>query len=339
MNLKGWRRIFLDDRWLLKYNRHILVEKGQVPVTVCVAAMFGGSSIIGASDRMLTAGDVEFEPQQTKIIGLTTSIALMVAGDSSMQAEVLQNLWAATKMKIDSAPDVWLDVRYVVEKYSDFYNEARFRRAERSILAPLGLNNESFISKQREMDPGLVRQISTELLNFESPTIQVIFTGLDNSGPHIYVAHNGDISCRDNVGFAAIGAGYWHANSQMMFAGHTRFKLFPETLLLVFSAKKRAEVAPGVGKATDMFMISGLGSYVQVDDHHLMELEKIYKAEQARERRAAIKARESANRYVEEITRASTAKEQATIPQDSRGDASANKKELRDITEGNRSEN
>lgn len=329
---------FLDTDYRLNYNRCHQSKREKIPVTVCIAAILDNNSIMGASDRMLTAGDIEFEPQQTKIVGLTTSIAAMVAGDSSMQAEILQNLWVATKEKIDPDPSVWLDVRYVVEKYSDYYNEARFRRAERSILAPLGLNNDLFIKRQREMDPGLVRQISAELLNFEPPGISVIFAGIDNSGPHIYVTNGGNIACRDNVGFAAIGAGYWHANSQMMFAGHTRYKSFPETLLLVFSAKKRAEVAPGVGEATDMFMIGpNLGSYIAIAEHHLLELNKIYKAEQKREQRAAINAKESANKYVQEIIGATTAKEQATIAPDSGGDTPTDEKELRDIAERNQS--
>lgn len=57
-------------------------------MTVCVAAISQSSTgtglmITGASDRMLTAGDIEFEPEQSKIQPLTNSIALMLAGDSA----------------------------------------------------------------------------------------------------------------------------------------------------------------------------------------------------------------------------------------------------------------
>jgi polyribonucleotide nucleotidyltransferase len=115
--------------------------------------------------------------------------------------------------------------------------------------------------------------------------------------------------------------------------------LFPETLLLVYSAKKRAEVAPGVGEATDMFGMSpNLGSYFEIGEHVIANLEKIYQIEQKRERRAAIKAKESVEKYVQALTRAKPPEEQASPMPDSGGDAPPDEKELRDNTEGNQSE-
>jgi hypothetical protein len=70
-------------------------------VTVCVAAMGQfpldaqltlGPLVVGASDRMITAGDVQFEPQQTKIAQLTSSLALMVAGDTDLQTEIIADV-------------------------------------------------------------------------------------------------------------------------------------------------------------------------------------------------------------------------------------------------------
>ncbi len=127
------------------------------------------------------------------------------------------------------------------------------------------------MSRQQEMAPELVRQLATELINFVPPRVATIFAGIDAFGAHIYSAQNGDVTCQDGVGFAAIGAGYWHADSQFMFAGHTRTRPMPETLLLSYSAKKRAEVAPGVGEGTDMFFIGpALGSYTLVGEHVLV---------------------------------------------------------------------
>lgn len=306
--------------------------KGKISVTVCIATVCGGNTIIiGAADRMITAGDIEFEPQQTKIIQLSNSIAVMIAGDSSMQAEIIQKVYADVGARIKTEPTNWWNVADVAGLYNQYYADARFKRAERDILFPLGLNRNTFISRQKEMDPKLVSQLATELINFVPPSISAIFTGVDNTGPHIYIAENGSINCQDLVGFSAIGVGAWHANSQIMFAGHDRWKLVPETLLLAYSAKKRAEVAPGVGEATDMFTIGpALGSFTYIGDHVLIKLKEIYEAEQKREMKANLKARSSVNEYVEEIAKAATAKEQAKIPLDSGGDTSANKKELGD---------
>ncbi|MBV9732655.1 MAG: hypothetical protein JO275_07735, partial [Verrucomicrobia bacterium] len=114
-------------------------------VTVCVAAISQDSTgqglmMTGASDRMLTAGDIEFEPEQSKIQPLTTSIALMLAGDSAIQREIVQSVFFDVVARIKSEPKNWWKVSDVAELYVRYFNEAKLRRAETEILAPLGLN-------------------------------------------------------------------------------------------------------------------------------------------------------------------------------------------------------
>jgi hypothetical protein len=300
-----------------------------INVTVCVAAIFNGTSVVGASDRMLTAGDIEFEPQQSKVFQLTSSISVMVAGDSSLQMEIILNVKNEVNNRIDENPKEWWSVKDIAELYEKYYLQARTKRAESKILAPLGIDHNTFVSRQREMDSGLVQQIAAELINFQLSAVEAIFTGVDNSGIHIYVVSNGHTTCQDAVGFAAIGVGAWHASSQLMFAGHNKYKPFPETLLSVYFAKKRAEVAPGVGEATDMFWIGpALGSYSVFGDHVLERLKEIYKDEQEREQEAAIKARESIYQYVDEIAKAAEASvEQEAITADGRASPSPDEKE------------
>src|SRR6185503_16702737 len=68
------------------------------------------------------------------------------------------------------------------------------------------------------------------------------------------------------------------AQSQLMFAKHWRGRPLAETLLLTYSAKKHAEVAPGVGKDTDMVIVGPrLGDNVSPMGAHVMdELERVY---------------------------------------------------------------
>jgi 20S proteasome alpha/beta subunit len=286
-------------------------------MTVCVAAMCNQHTIIAASDRMLTAGDVQFEPQQSKIVTLSSSIAALTAGDAGMQAEIFHQVRRDVTARIEADPEHWLMVREVADLYSQYCAQVRLRRAESAILAPLGLTAETYLSRQQQLAAALVQQIATELINFSAPSVAAIITGIDPSGAHIYVADNATITCHDTVGFAAVGAGYWHADSQFMFAGHTRARPMPETLLLTYSAKKRAEVAPGVGSGTDMFMVGpSLGSYFPVGEHVLDELEAIYQATQQTIRSAEQDAELMVNAYVEELTAASTPKEQSAATED-----------------------
>src|SRR5258708_25020382 len=114
-------------------------------MTICVAAMSdGGDRVFGASDRMLTGRDVEFEPSQTKIIGLTRSIAILIAGDTAMQIEVMYGVSSNVKSRVQTQPDNWWNVSDVADLYSRYYNQARSRRSENAILTPLGLTGASY---------------------------------------------------------------------------------------------------------------------------------------------------------------------------------------------------
>lgn len=289
-------------------------------MTVCVAAIAEDNIILGASDRMITAGDVEFEPPQTKVIFLTSSIAVMIAGDASLQLEILYEVREVVQNRVTAEPTNWWRVRDVAGLCFDHFKMAKRTSVESAILDPLGLDYNSFIKLQKNLSPDLVDKIASEILNFEMEEIETIVTGVDPTGAHIYTVTNNGIRCRDSAGFAAIGAGYWHANSQFMFAGHSRTKPVPQTLLLTYAAKKRAEVAPGVGSATDMFWIGPtVGTSFPVGEHVVNKLGEIY----GEIRTASTVAQESAytevTKYVTELSASSTTEAQSSLPEASDG--------------------
>ncbi len=271
-------------------------------MTVCVAALCSGGNILGASDRMRTAGDVEFEPESSKIYAITNSIALMIAGDSSLHMALIYGLNHWTTQRIKEKPTEWIPVSELAQKYHALYLEEKSRRAEARVLGPLGLTLDTFIQRQNQMAPSFISDLTREILNFEMPPIEAIVTGLDMSGAHVYVVTNSEVTCRDDVGFAAIGVGYWHANSQFMFAGHHRAAPLPETLLLTYAAKRRAEVAPGVGVGTDMITIGPqVGSYREIDKGIVDELKKIYKRTRLRTTSALKISNREVNEYVQKL--------------------------------------
>lgn len=247
-------------------------------MTVCVATIFDNKSIIGASDRMLTSGVIEFQPNQSKVWQLTTSIAVMVAGDIGIQSEMFQKVAPVVYDRIKAEPNNWWKVEDVAELYSKYHSELRSKRAEQEILLPLGLDQNTFIKRQQEMSPEWIKSISPKLLGFQLPETEVICAGIDSTGPHLYLIENGKISCNDQVGFGSIGIGRWHSNSHLMVSGHTRSSPGSTALLITHQAKKKAEVAPGVGTKTDMFMIGPqLGSIMEIQREWIDTLDKIYK--------------------------------------------------------------
>jgi len=134
-----------------------------VPVTVCIAAIHDGNCILGAADRMLTAGDIQFQPEQSKIYPITTSIVAMISGDVSLHAEIYLDVVATVKSRLAVDSSTWVPVKNVVREYEKSYAEIKRVRAERDLLAPLGLTSESFLSKQSEMQGDIVSKLVSEI--------------------------------------------------------------------------------------------------------------------------------------------------------------------------------
>ncbi len=291
-------------------------------MTVCVAAICENRMVVGASDRLITAGDIQFEPSQTKIYQLTTTIGVMVSGDNLLNDEILKGVTADMNASITAQPDVWVGVEEAAELYRKYYQIAFLKRVEGSILAPLNLDRNTFITQQKLMDSDLVTKLARDILNFEpsSEGVEVIVAGVDASGPHLYVCNGSDIHCWDNPGFAAVGKGYWHAQSQLMFAGHAGARLLPEVLLDVYFAKKRAEVAPHVGEYTDMFFVGpNVGTFTRINPQLIAKLDEIYRGAQKKENQARSVAKRKINEYIQRQLEAAIAKAQEANPEDGIG--------------------
>jgi hypothetical protein len=79
---------------ILKRRRDACRKDGNM--TVCIAALIPwmydeqlGMAVITASDRMLTAGDIQYEPTNFKVSFLSDTVMLMVAEDMTVQTEAL----------------------------------------------------------------------------------------------------------------------------------------------------------------------------------------------------------------------------------------------------------
>jgi hypothetical protein len=279
-------------------------------VTVCIAALCEGNIIVLAADRMITAADIEFEPLVEppripvgKIVPLTTSIVAMTAGDVPFQSEAIVQVHRTVFRRVSEEPTNWWNVKDVVDLYVDFYNRDRQRRIRETILSPFELDQNTFISRQREMSEFFVRSISNQIAGFEMPDVATIVAGVDDSGAHVYRLYGGEAESCDSIGFASVGIGARHANSQFMLARHHRQRSFAETLLLTFVAKKRSEVAPGVGQQTEMVTMGPQrGTLFHLQRHEVMNrLEALNRRILAGERRAFASARRQIEQYVNEI--------------------------------------
>lgn len=276
------------------------------PLTVCIAARCIDGSIFCAADRMVTVGDMEMESPVSKIFIITNSIFVMPSDDdASLHAEILADVHAAVSKRIADNPNVWIAVRDVVDLYIEIRNETKTKLAARTFLAPLGLTKETFLEKMATMEPCLVARISEDMVNHKLPCLSIIIAGLDTSGSHIYQVHDGESGCFDTIGYAAIGAGGRHANAHFMMSGQSYSTSIAETLWATYLAKKRSEVAPGVGEATDIAMIGpNLGGSVLLSTNLAItkQLESVYKKTQRMEEKARKTFSKEMVEYVETLS-------------------------------------
>jgi hypothetical protein len=269
---------------------------------------------------MITSGDIQFEPPSEKIIFLTSSIAVMGSGDSAFHHEIMKDVTKAVLERVDREPDNWWLVKDVVDLYVRSRNAAKLKRAEAAILAPLGLDRNTFLEKQKIMDSDLVASISRDLINFEVPGVSAIIAGLDKlmgqegANTHIYSVFDGDISSDDLIGFRAIGSGSRHAESHIMLSRHAWNTGTSDALLTTYCAKKNAEIAPGVGIETDMYMIGPkVGQNSRMNPEIISKLDGAYQKLKNRQSKSLSDAKAEIQRYVDSLT-SPTATTQADRP-------------------------
>jgi 20S proteasome alpha/beta subunit len=199
---------------------------------------------------MITAGDVQYEPQQTKHAHITPKVLLVIAGDYSTHSQAMKRTIAHFNGSASATS----------EEVATFYGRAiqalKLKEAEDLYLAPLGLNSDSFLSQQSDMAPHFVSLLTDQMQAYRGEEVEALVIGPQNGVVSVYgVDTKGMIACHDDVGFAAIGGGAWHAKSRLMTFGYASSNVFSTSLVVSYAAKKISELAPGVGQSTDIKIV------------------------------------------------------------------------------------
>jgi hypothetical protein len=281
-------------------------------MTVCVAAICSGNSsnvintVIGASDRLITYGDIKYEPDMTKVINISRYINAMIAGDDPVQTEIYYNVISVVNSKYTAEPNYVWPVKEVADLWSYFFIQYRRKVIQNEVLSLKGLNWETYISRQKEMIPEFLNDVETEVTRAEGvlPTIETIICGVDHTGVHIYTVHNERVTPHDKTGFAAIGSGHWQANSHFMAGKHTPYSPFAKALIMTYSAKKRAEISPHIGGITDMFCIDATIGILTLNQQTIGGLDRIYRKADGELKSSWKKANKASEAYVKELIKA-----------------------------------
>jgi hypothetical protein len=290
-SLLGWSK--LDRSRIRQYTRKPLPRKSDV--TLCVAAICDdGKSLVGASDRMITAGTQYLSPVP-KVVPLTPSIVAMLAGDDvDFIHGILLELRTDIATKAEKARGEY-GVKEAAYDLQECFNRARNRLMSQDLLARYEMTPATFPKPNWEKHPALVQEIAQKMEDYRTSDLQILVVGVDRLGAHIYEFENrltggGNVHPYDGAGFRAIGSGDSLAHSQLELASYGPSRSEAEALFLVYLAKKRAEVAGGVSKPTDVFLFASgeeeLRHYAPLDEESKTRLDKIYEALKASEEKA-----------------------------------------------------
>ncbi len=240
-------------------------------MTICIAALCEDSQkVVVTSDKMLTAGmlSIQFEHPESKIIEITKTCVIMTAGAGLRQTELV------TALKKQISGLVTSTVPDIVEKIKDIYQKARLKKAEELYLKPIGLTLSDFPRQAQFLSPDVSMSLNEQISSYDYG-IEIIVAGVDNEGGHIYFIGNpGTSECFDSIGYFQIGSGEPHAAQCFIENSYSQKANLYDALWAVYNGKKRAENAPGVGKAGE-FAIIGNDKILYLEDSVLKELEKL----------------------------------------------------------------
>ncbi len=225
-------------------------------MTVCVGAICdGGNGAVLAADEMVTFGapmSLQTEPPAfSKIHFLTDESVYLFSGTVPDGEQIFVN------SKVKAAAAGKQPIAQVAETVKVSYMEHKHNRIEETIIQPLlGTDFAGFRQLAGQSAGSQILQQVLGMISQHNLQTDILISGFDDTGHHLFiVTHPGMLQPADMLGFMAIGSGGLHAAVSLSLAGQTKTTPFAETVLNIYKAKKAAEVAPGVGRRTDMVIL------------------------------------------------------------------------------------
>jgi hypothetical protein len=185
-----------------------------------------------------------------KLAHMTPHVMTLVAGDFSLHSQVIVDARKLLQNSPDKTPE------NVARLYGRSIQNLKQRQAEDLYLAPLGMNSDTFIAQQKDMSDNFIDRITNQLQSYQGDDVEALVMGSDGENAHLYTVDTRGIAhYMNDIGFAAIGSGAWHAKSRLMQGGYVNTANLAQALASTYAAKRTADVAPGVGRYTDIWLV------------------------------------------------------------------------------------
>jgi 20S proteasome alpha/beta subunit len=244
-------------------------------MTVCIAGLADNKrAVIMASDNMITKQmpPVEYEHKELpKIIKIDPSFYVLVAG-------AVNNAMAV----IDLAKDqINRDEGHLskFDKMCSCFKQYRLQKIESVILSANGFASlKEFCLLQPQLNNNITISMQNMIERFNL-NIEMILVAVADKKCYIrFLGHPGDLF--DPLEYATIGSGGLQATQSLISAKYSYKEDINTSAYLIFEAKKKAEVTPGVGEMTDMIVLYHKDddklSVKTISDEEIKKLKKVY---------------------------------------------------------------
>lgn len=225
-------------------------------MTVCIAALYeNGKGCILASDQMTTAHfpiGYEFENDEVeKIVKVSDSISVyaLISGDVLFANGVIGE---ARKEITTQGITVTAGIAEIFRKS---YQAVRIQRIIRNELEPRGLDMPTYYQNHKNILPQIIQLVDNAFKTY-NPRVEFIVAGQGETASQIFsIVNPGDSTCHNPIGYATIGSGAPHAMYSLIESNYKKSLDKTKVKELVEKAKQRSEVAPGVGKDTQVIIV------------------------------------------------------------------------------------
>jgi len=225
--------------------------KGGDTMTQLIAAICdGGQTVVTVSDRMVATGDMTltFEPEESKAQPISNKAVVLLAG-TLHEPDLIRD--AREKVRGKER------IREIADGLKEIYQELRATRIEDEVLRPCaGIRTiAEYHDKQTKLHDTVVMDVNERMRRYDLGLV-IVLAGVDEQAHVIQIGNPGAWRSYDNLGYCCTGIGNRHADN--VFAWYKYTQSFPvnEALYIAFEAKRRAEMAGGVGRATDALIVS-----------------------------------------------------------------------------------
>lgn len=229
-----------------------------------------GQRVLTLSDRMVSTGDMRlaYEHPRMKAEPISSHAVALTAG-TIHEPDLLRETKAKAKGK-DS-------IVQIAEIIKEHFQQIRIKKIVDEVLIPMAgiCSFDEWHAKQRGLHDGLLFEVNSAIAKYEIG-LSIILAGYDVEGHLILISDPGICSSFDTLSHCCIGMGERHASSVFAWFRYSRSFCYRDALYTAFLAKKRAEMAGGVGPTTDIIAIDSEG-VKEVAADTVRELEEVYR--------------------------------------------------------------